>query len=73
MRRFLLGLTIAATLSVGTAGGAAAQGQADEAATTRHNCEAGTGTITVAPSERSAHEGEVLVVRTVPGPCDHVE
>ncbi len=70
MRRILLVLTMAATLGVGTAGVAAAQVPADEAATTTHQCGTGAGVITVSPSEKSAHGGEVIVVRTVHGPCD---
>ncbi len=73
MRRCVVGLTMVITLCVGTAGGAMAQGAAEEAATTKHDCTAGTGTITVRPSTASTHEGQVLVVRTVPGPCDHFE
>ena len=73
MRQCLLGLTMVVVLSVSTAGGAMAQSAAEEAATTKHDCTAGSGTITVWPSEASVHEGQVLVVRTVPGPCDHFE
>ena len=73
MRRCLLGLIIVVMLGIGTAGGAMAQGAAEEAATTKHDCTAGSGTITVWPSTASTHEGATRVVRTVPGPCDHFE